>query len=66
MGSSPKALLEGGPADLPRRIVPITPPGSELRVHTDGGYERFKSTARRQITPEGDLPVYEWIEHVDA
>ncbi|AHH14973.1 DUF5988 family protein [Nocardia sp. NPDC052254] len=66
MGTSPKAVLEGGPADLPHRIVPITPPGIELRVQTTGGYERFKSTPRRQDTPEGNLPVYEWIEHVDA
>ncbi|NKY49978.1 hypothetical protein HGA08_07095 [Nocardia vermiculata] len=66
MGTSPKAVLEGGPSDLPQRIVPITPPGIELRVQTPGGYDRFKSTSRYQDTAEGNLPVYEWIEHVDA
>ncbi|NKY85592.1 DUF5988 family protein [Nocardia veterana] len=66
MGTSPKAVLEGGPQDLPQRIVPITPPGIELRVQHAGGYERFKSTARRQDTSEGNLPVYEWVEHVDT
>jgi hypothetical protein len=65
MGSSPKAVLEGGPADLPQRIVPITPPGIELRVQFHGGYERFKVTPRWQDTPEGSLPVYEWFERIE-
>ncbi|WP_067663802.1 DUF5988 family protein [Nocardia miyunensis] len=65
MGSAPKAVLEGGPADLPQRIVPITPPGIELRVQFHGGYERFKVTPRHQDTPEGNLPVYEWFERIE-
>ncbi|QLY31174.1 DUF5988 family protein [Nocardia huaxiensis] len=65
MSSSPKALLEGGPDGLPTRIVPITPPGIELRVAHNGGYERFKVTPRWQETPEGSLPVYEWVAHID-
>ncbi|MVU79719.1 hypothetical protein GPX89_21055 [Nocardia sp. ET3-3] len=66
MSTSPKALLEGGPEDLETRIVPITPPGVELRVQTGSGYERFKVTSRWRDTPEGSLPVYEWVAHVDA
>ncbi|WP_280336738.1 DUF5988 family protein [Nocardia wallacei] len=60
MGTSPKAVLQGGPADLPQRIVPITPPGIELRIQFKGGYERFKVTPRWEDTAEGSLPVYEW------
>ncbi|GAA5054338.1 hypothetical protein GCM10023318_29210 [Nocardia callitridis] len=58
-----KAVLEGGPKDLPARIVPITPPGIELRVAFHGGFEHFKVTQREQDTPEGRLRVYEWCEH---
>ncbi|MFI1914777.1 DUF5988 family protein [Nocardia sp. NPDC020380] len=65
MSTSPKALLEGGPDGLETRIVPITPPGVELRVAFGGGYERFKVTSRWQDTIEGSLPVYEWVAHVD-
>ncbi|MBF6173465.1 DUF5988 family protein [Nocardia blacklockiae] len=65
MGTSPKAVLQGGPADLPQRIVPITPPGVELRVQFQGGYERFKVTPRWQDTNEGSLPVYEWTGRVE-
>ena len=63
MNNVVKAVLEGGPKDLPARIVPITPPGIELRVPYHGGYEHFKVTQREQDTPEGRLPVYEWSEH---
>ncbi|MET9489271.1 MULTISPECIES: DUF5988 family protein [unclassified Nocardia] len=65
MSSSPKALLEGGPDGLEQRIVPITPPGIELRVAHGGGYERFKVTPRWEDTPEGSLPVYEWVSHTE-
>ncbi|WP_405133975.1 DUF5988 family protein [Nocardia sp. NBC_01388] len=65
MSSSPKALLEGGPDGLEQRIVPITPPGIELRVAHGGGYERFKVTLRWEDTPEGSLPVYEWVSHTE-
>lgn len=57
-----KAVLEGGPKDLPARIVPITPPGIELKVEYRGGYEHFKITNREEDTPEGRLPVYEWSD----
>ncbi|APA94877.1 DUF5988 family protein [Nocardia seriolae] len=66
MSTSPMALLEGGPDGLEQRIVPITPPGIELRVAFGGGYERFKVTPRWQDTPEGSLPVYEWVAHIEA
>lgn len=65
MGTSPKAVLQGGPADLPQRIVPITPPGIELRIRFNGGYERFKVTPRWEDTTEGSLPVYEWTGRLE-
>ncbi|WP_282781254.1 MULTISPECIES: DUF5988 family protein [unclassified Nocardia] len=64
MSSKPKAVLEGGPDGLKTRIVPITPPGVELRVAFEDGYERFKVTPRWAETPEGSLPVYEWVAHI--
>nr|WP_184080657.1 DUF5988 family protein [Nocardiopsis mwathae] len=66
MTSRVKAVLEGGPDDLPERIVPITPPGVELRIPFRGGYEHFKVTARRQDTPEGTFPVYEYTGRTDT
>ncbi|MFD0686435.1 DUF5988 family protein [Actinomadura fibrosa] len=60
MDTSLKAFLEGGPADLPDRIVGITPPGVELRLPFRGGYEHFRATARHRDTPQGRLPVYRW------
>ncbi|MBF6195179.1 DUF5988 family protein [Nocardia implantans] len=62
MSKGAKAVLEGGPQDLPARIVPITPPGVELKVPFRGGYEHFKVTQREQDTPEGRLRVYEWCD----
>lgn len=62
MSNVVKAVLEGGPKDLPTRIVPITPPGIELKVEYRGGYEHFKITNREEDTPEGRLPVYEWSD----
>ncbi|MGQ4597767.1 DUF5988 family protein [Nocardia sp. R6R-6] len=62
MSNVAKAVLEGGPQDLPTRIVPITPPGVELKVPFRGGYEHFKVTLREQDTPEGRLRVYEWCD----
>ncbi|MEU6828226.1 DUF5988 family protein [Nocardia beijingensis] len=62
MSKGAKAVLEGGPQDLPARIVPITPPGVELKVPFRGGYEHFKVTPREQDTPEGRLRVYEWCD----
>ncbi|MEV0117909.1 DUF5988 family protein [Streptomyces sp. NPDC050844] len=65
MTNTPKAVLEGGPSDLPERIVDITPPGIELKIQFRGGYEHFRVTARHQDTPEGSLPVYEWWERTE-
>ena len=55
-----KCVLEGGPDDLPDRVVPILPPGVELKIAHRGGYEHFVTTPRHQETEEGRLPVYEW------
>ncbi|MGR8009759.1 DUF5988 family protein [Streptomyces hypolithicus] len=60
-----KALLEGGPDDLPERIVAITPPGKELKIPHRGGYEHFKATSRHQEGAEGRLTVYEWWERTE-
>ncbi|MET7619260.1 DUF5988 family protein [Streptomyces sp. NPDC005408] len=60
-----KAVLEGGPDDLQERIVPITPPGQELKIPHRGGFEHFKVTSRHQDSPEGRLPVYEWWERTE-
>ncbi|MEG3627386.1 DUF5988 family protein [Streptomyces poriticola] len=65
MSNAPKALLEGGPDDLSERIVPVTPPGTEIKVPHRGGYEHFRVTGRHQDTPEGRLPVYEWWERTE-
>ncbi|MBZ6473157.1 DUF5988 family protein [Streptomyces griseocarneus] len=65
MSSSAKAFLRGGPDDMPERIVPITPPGNELKIKFRGGYEHFKATARHEDTVEGRLPVYEWWERTE-
>ncbi len=62
MSTVVKAVLEGGPKDIAARIVPITPPGIELKVKYQGGYEHFKVTSREQDTPEGRLRVYEWVD----
>ncbi|MFI9204002.1 DUF5988 family protein [Streptomyces sp. NPDC053048] len=63
--SGVKAFLEGGPDDLPERIVPITPPGKELKIKFRAGYEHFKVTSRHADTVEGRLPVYEWWERTE-
>ncbi|MFD8548312.1 DUF5988 family protein [Streptomyces sp. NPDC059649] len=60
-----KAVLEGGPAELPERIVPADPHGSELKIPFRGGYEHFRPTTRQQHTAEGALPVYEWWERTE-
>lgn len=60
-----KAVLEGGPEELAGRIVPIDPPGSELKIPFRNGYEHFRATDRQQKTSEGTLPVYEWWERTE-
>ncbi|NNH72087.1 hypothetical protein HLB23_19870 [Nocardia uniformis] len=62
MAIAPKALLVGGPRDLPDRIVPIMPSGLEIKISHRGGYEHFRPTPRTEETPEGALPVYEWVD----
>ncbi|MEL5957174.1 DUF5988 family protein [Streptomyces sp. CLV115] len=67
MTDAPKAVLEGGPDDLPDRIVPLTAPGSgpDIKIPFRGGYEHFRATARHRETAEGQLPVYEWWERTE-
>ncbi|AVH56316.1 MULTISPECIES: DUF5988 family protein [Streptomyces] len=65
MNDTAKALLEGGPNDLPERIVTITPSQEELKIELRNGYEHFRRTPRHQDTPEGRLPVYEWWERTE-
>ncbi|MET9434959.1 DUF5988 family protein [Streptomyces sp. NPDC006551] len=60
-----KAALEGGPDDLRERVVPLTAPAEDLKIPHRGGYEHFRATARRQDSPEGQLPVYEWWERTE-
>ncbi|WP_040815718.1 DUF5988 family protein [Nocardia concava] len=59
---SVKAFLEGGPEDLPSRIVPVEPPGPEIKIAYRNGYEHFALTPRQAETAEGPLPVYQWFE----
>ncbi|MGW1075022.1 DUF5988 family protein [Streptomyces sp. NPDC002537] len=65
MSRAARAFLEGGPDELPERIVPITPPGVELKIPFRGGYEHFKVTSRHKESEEGRLPVYEWWERTE-
>ncbi|BBC32723.1 uncharacterized protein SGFS_040170 [Streptomyces graminofaciens] len=65
MSDANKALLEGGPSDLPDRIVPITTAGADLKIELRNGYEHFRATSRHSDTPEGRLPVYEWWERTE-
>lgn len=60
MSDAARAVLEGGPADLSDRVVLIAPPGTEIKVQFQGGYEHFEATPRLQETPEGPLRVYAW------
>ena len=65
MSGSNKAVLVGGPDELTERTVPITPPGTDVKVPFRNGYEHFKATSRHADTPEGRLPVYEWWERTE-
>ncbi|MGW7466620.1 DUF5988 family protein [Streptomyces xantholiticus] len=60
-----RAVLEGGPADLPERVVSVTGPGADVKIQFRGGYEHFRATTRHQATAEGTLPVYEWWERTE-
>ncbi|WP_133915790.1 DUF5988 family protein [Streptomyces sp. NBC_00582] len=65
MSNAAKAVLEGGPDDLPERIVPITTPGADLKIELRNGYEHFRPTGRQADSPQGRLPVYEWWERTE-
>ncbi|MEV1083541.1 MULTISPECIES: DUF5988 family protein [unclassified Streptomyces] len=65
MSDTAKALLAGGPDDLPERIVPAPPPGTDVKIKLRGGYEHFRATERHEDTTEGRLPVYEWWERTE-
>ena len=65
MNDTAKVLLEGGPQDLPERIVPIAAPDVDLKIELRNGYEHFRHTSRQAETPEGPLPVYEWWERTE-
>ncbi|WP_327318062.1 DUF5988 family protein [Streptomyces sp. NBC_01235] len=65
MSDTVKALLEGGPAGLPERIVPLPSPGTDVKIEFLGGYEHFRATPRQADTPEGRLPVFEWWERTE-
>ncbi|MFE2532044.1 DUF5988 family protein [Streptomyces sp. NPDC059371] len=65
MSDTTRALLEGGPDDLPDRIVPAPDPGSDVKIAWRGGYEHFRATPRHADSPEGRLPVYEWWERTE-
>ncbi|MET9736095.1 DUF5988 family protein [Streptomyces sp. NPDC006458] len=65
MNDTEKVFLEGGPKDLPERIVPVPAPGPDVKVEFLNGYEHFRPTSRAADTPAGRLPVYEWWERTE-
>ncbi|NUP24609.1 MAG: hypothetical protein HOZ81_52870 [Streptomyces sp.] len=65
MNDTAKVFLEGGPDDLPDRIVPTPSPGPDVKIELRNGYEHFRPTARKANTPEGSLSVYEWWERTE-
>lgn len=65
MSDRTKAFLEGGPDDLPERIVPIPPSGTDVKIEFRGGYEHFRATPRHADTRAGRLLVYEWWERTE-
>ncbi|MEU1184970.1 DUF5988 family protein [Streptomyces sp. NPDC005820] len=65
MSDTATVVLEGGPRDLTERIVPVPPPGSDVKIEFRNGYEHFRATPRHADTPEGRLPVYEWWERTE-
>ncbi|PKV83436.1 DUF5988 family protein [Streptomyces sp. TLI_146] len=60
MSNAAKAVLEGGPEELPERIVTLTEPDAQVKVPFRGGYEHFDPTERLKDTAEGQLKVYQW------
>ncbi|MGW1613157.1 DUF5988 family protein [Streptomyces sp. NPDC002285] len=65
MNDTSRVFLEGGPEDLPERIVGAPSPGPDVKIKLRGGYEHFRPTSRQENTPEGALPVYEWWERTE-
>ncbi|GAA4771280.1 DUF5988 family protein [Streptomyces sp. C10-9-1] len=65
MNETIQAVLEGGPSELPERIVQVPAPGEDVKVPFRGGYEHFRATMRQQDTERGTLPVYEWWERTE-
>jgi len=65
MNDTAKVFLEGGPDDLPERIVPTPVPGPDVKIKHRGGYEHFRPTPRKGDTSQGRLPVYEWWERTE-
>ncbi|HET9171260.1 MAG TPA: DUF5988 family protein [Actinospica sp.] len=61
-----QVYLEGGPSDLPERIVPITRPGGDVKIPHLNGYEHFRATSRETDSADGPLTVYEWFERTEA
>lgn len=64
MNSAAKAVLVGGPDELPRRVVDIADP-TEIKIPFRGGYEHFRPDGRHQETELGRLPVYVWFERTE-
>ncbi|MEU9179289.1 DUF5988 family protein [Streptomyces sp. NPDC048550] len=60
-----KAVLEGGPVDLPERVVDAPSSGEDLKIPYRGGYEHYRPTARVQDGPLGSLRVFEWWERTE-
>ena len=58
--------LEGGPDELPDRVVPLATPGAELKIPHLSGYEHFRATPRHTDTAEGPLVTYEWFERTEV
>ncbi|GGM75243.1 hypothetical protein GCM10012275_52410 [Longimycelium tulufanense] len=58
--TSTMVILEGGPRDLPKRVVPGPILDGRLKIQFRGGYEHFEATDHRRETPFGVLTVYEW------
>lgn len=65
MSDTTKAVLDGGPEELPERIVTVDGPGQDLKIPFRGGYEHFRPTRRERDTEQGTLPVYEWWERTE-
>jgi len=61
-----KALLQGGPDDLAGTLVPVVPPGQELKIPHRGGYEHYKVTSHHKPSQEGPVTVYQWWERTEV